>query len=126
MASPRQTIRLAADPARDQTPSHPRLVDAQPIALGERDVRAKRPPLLSFLLRWATARRFVRIAILMALDFAGVFLAIFTVLLFARSSMYADRGERPGFARILATLFQVTLVAVIFALVSGDHDYFSS
>src|SRR5580692_2078467 len=82
MASPRQTIRLAADPARDQTPSQPRLVHAQPIALGERDVRAKRPPLLSFLLRWATARRFVRIAILMALDFAGVFLAIFTALLF--------------------------------------------
>jgi exopolysaccharide biosynthesis polyprenyl glycosylphosphotransferase len=134
-------------------------VPTQPLALGERDVRAKRPPLLSFLLRWATARRFVRIAVLMALDFAGVFLAIFTallfkdvvhgqarlysqafqqtrnivafaylvtVLLFARSSMYADRGARPGFTRILATLFQVTIVAVIFALVSGARNYFSS
>ena len=159
MASPRQTIRLAADPARDPTPSLPRLVHSQPIALGERDVRAKRPPLLSFVLRWANARRVARIAVLMALDFAGVFLAIFTallfkdvvhgearlypqafhqtrgivafaylvtVLLFARSDMYADRGARPGFTRILATLFQVTLVAVVFALVSGNHNYFSS
>src|SRR5580692_11812787 len=153
MASPRQTIRLAADPARDLRPSQPRLVPTQPLALGERDVRSKRPPLLSFLLRWATARRFARIAVLMALDFAGVFLAIFTALLFkdvvhgqarlysqafhqtrtivafaylvtallfARSDMYADRGARPGFARILATLFQVTIVAVLFALISGS------
>ena len=122
-------------------------------------MRAKRPPLLSFLLRWATARRFVRVAVLMALDFAGVFLAIFTALLvkdvahgqarlysqafhqtrtivafaylvtallFARSDMYADRGARPGFTRILATLFQVTLVAVVFAVVSGANKYYSS
>ncbi|HXR13479.1 MAG TPA: sugar transferase [Solirubrobacteraceae bacterium] len=121
-------------------------------------MRAKRPPLLSFLLRWATARRFVRIAVLMALDFAGVFLAIFTalvfkdvvhgqarlysqafhqtrtivafaylvtVLLFARSDMYADRGARPGFTRILATLFQVTVVAVVFAVVSGANHFSS-
>jgi exopolysaccharide biosynthesis polyprenyl glycosylphosphotransferase len=158
MASPRQTIRLAADPASARTPSPPRLVPSEPIALAERDVRAKRPPLLSFLLRWSTARRVVRIAVLMALDFAGVFLAIFTallfkdivhgearlysqafhqtrtivafaylvtVLLFARSDMYADRGERPGFTRILATLFQVTVVAVVFALVSGANHYSS-
>ena len=91
---------------------------------------------------------------LLALDLAGVFLAIFTalllkdvvrsqgtaagafhqtrdivafaglvtVLLFARSDMYADRGERPGFARILATLFQVTVVALLFAVVSGRRS----
>jgi exopolysaccharide biosynthesis polyprenyl glycosylphosphotransferase len=121
--------------------------------LPERDARAKRPPLLSFLLRWSTLRRFARIVSLLALDVAGVFLAIFTalllknlvrghgttaiafaqtrtfaplaclvtVLLFARSNMYSDRGERPGFARILATLFQVTVLSLLFALVNGEH-----
>ena len=46
-----------------------------------RDARAKRPPLLSFLLRWSTLRRCARVASLVALDLAGVFLAIFTALL---------------------------------------------
>jgi len=111
---------------------------------------------LSFLLRWATLRRVARVATLIALDVAGVFLGIFTallvkdlvhgrgtaqaafhqtrgivafaclvtVLLFARSDMYADRGERPGFARILATLFQVTVVALLFALITGSGAHY--
>jgi exopolysaccharide biosynthesis polyprenyl glycosylphosphotransferase len=157
MASPLETIRVAADPKAD--PGPPRLVETEAPALGERDVRFKRPPLLSFLLRWATARRFARVAALMALDFAGVFLAIFTalylkdvvhgrpslagqafhqtrtivafaylvtVLLFARSDMYADRGARPGLTRIIASLFQVMVVAVIFAVVNGSTRYYSS
>jgi exopolysaccharide biosynthesis polyprenyl glycosylphosphotransferase len=121
-------------------------------------MRAKRPPLLSFLLRWSTLRRFTRIVVLLALDLAGVFLAIFTalwlkdvvrdrssaaeafhqtrnivafaglvtVLLFARSHMYSDRGERPGFTRILATLSQVTVLSLLFALVNGQQSQFSS
>ncbi|GAC1433984.1 MAG: sugar transferase [Solirubrobacteraceae bacterium] len=118
-----------------------------------RDVRAKRPPLLSFVLRMDTFRRLLRMLVLLALDFVGVFAAIFTalclkqavrtrldtsaafhqtqgivafaylvvVLLFARSALYADRGERPGLTRILASLFQVALVSLIFALVNGEH-----
>jgi exopolysaccharide biosynthesis polyprenyl glycosylphosphotransferase len=158
MASPLETIRVAADPSTDPATPQPRLVPKQPIRLGDRDVRAKRPPVLSFLLRWSTARRAARVSVLLALDFAGVFLAIFTalylkdvvrgesrlagqafhqtrtivafaflvtMLLFARSDMYADRGERPGFTRILSTLFQVMVVAVIFALVSGSNEYSS-
>jgi exopolysaccharide biosynthesis polyprenyl glycosylphosphotransferase len=109
--------------------------------------------MLSFLLRWETARRVGRVAMLMALDFAGVSLGIFTalilkaavvgpldwgnavsgtkdvvsfaylltVLLFARSHLYADRAVRPGFSRIIASLFEVTLVALIFALVNGEQ-----
>jgi exopolysaccharide biosynthesis polyprenyl glycosylphosphotransferase len=42
-------------------------------------------------------------------------------LLFARSGLYAARGQRPGMARIVAALFQVTFVALLFALVSGEH-----
>jgi exopolysaccharide biosynthesis polyprenyl glycosylphosphotransferase len=157
MSTSRQTIRAVPDPVTEETATEQALKPPQ-IALGERDVRAKRPPLLSFLLRWETARRFTRVVMLMALDFAGVFLAIFTalllkdvahgqtrlvaqafhqtrtivafaylvtLLLFARSDMYADRGERPGFTRILATLFQVTVVALLFALVNGTRYYSS-
>src|SRR6195256_6056788 len=47
----------------------------------DRDMRRKRPPALSFLLRMATARRLARVVSLLALDFAGVALAILTALL---------------------------------------------
>jgi len=150
MAIPRPTIRAVPDPVGEPRPALSQ-EHAETVMLPGRDVRAKRPRFLGFVLRWATLRRVVRVVTLIALDVAGVFLAIFTalllkdvvrghgtadqafhqtrgivafaclvtVLLFARSNMYADRGERPGFARILATLFQVTVVAVLFALISG-------
>jgi exopolysaccharide biosynthesis polyprenyl glycosylphosphotransferase len=119
----------------------------------DRDMRRKRPPVLSFLLRMATARRLARILSLLALDFAGVSLAIFTALalkaavlghldvghvvaetrrilafaylvtalLFARSGLYAARSLRPGLSRIVASLFEVTFVALLFAVVSGQQ-----
>ncbi len=118
-----------------------------------RDMRRKRWPVLSFLLRADTARRAVRVLTLLALDFAGLAAAIFTALvlkaavlsevsahgayeetrsilafaylltalLFARSGLYAVRAQRPGMARIVGCLFQVTFVALLFALVSGEH-----
>src|SRR5256714_3271679 len=118
-----------------------------------RDMRAKKPPLLSFLLRMETLRHIARIVSLVALDLAGVFLAIFTalalkaavreefdaarawhgtkdivafaglvtILLFARSGLYAGRAERPGLTRIAASLTQVMAVAVVFAVVNGEH-----
>ena len=46
----------------------------------ERDVRRKRPPALSFLLRMDTLRRVTRALSLLALDFAALFLAILTAL----------------------------------------------
>jgi exopolysaccharide biosynthesis polyprenyl glycosylphosphotransferase len=119
----------------------------------EHDMRRKRPPAVSFLLRMETGRRIVRVLSLLALDFAGVVLAIFTALvlkaavlghidstqayeetkhilafaylvtalLFARSGLYAGRGQRPGLTRIVASLFQVAFVALLFAVVSGQH-----
>ncbi|MGB2711184.1 MAG: sugar transferase [Conexibacter sp.] len=128
-----------------------------PELLPERDVRRKRPPALSFLLRLATLRKLLRIASLLALDFAGIWLALFsalllkavvkggfdlaeaaryasgqtrqflafaylvTILLFARSDLYAERGRRPGLTRIVSSLFQVTIVALVFALASGHR-----
>ena len=100
-----------------------------------------------------TLRSGARIVCLLAVDFAGVFAAIFTalalkdavlgdvvwresfeqtidivafaylvtVLLFARSDLYARRSARPGLTRIVASLFQVTAVALVFALVNGER-----
>src|SRR3954454_9694260 len=123
------------------------------VALSDRDVRAKRPPVLSFLLRWATLRRAARVVSLLALDLVAIVLAIFTALclkaavrhawdpqvswqqakdyvpfaflvatlLFARSGLYADRAVRPGLTRIVACLFQTTVVALLFAVVNGEE-----
>jgi exopolysaccharide biosynthesis polyprenyl glycosylphosphotransferase len=128
-----------------------------PIFLSAVDVRRKRPPVLSFVLRMETARRAFRVVSLLLLDFAGLYAALITalmvkavlrdgdwawhassveardmiafgylvtVLLFARSSMYSGRGERPGMPRIVSSLFQVMLVALVFAVVNGE-DYSS-
>jgi len=51
-----------------------------PIKLPERDVRRKRPPLLSFLLRLETLRKVSRVLSLLALDFIGVAAALFSAL----------------------------------------------
>src|SRR5213595_2307345 len=103
----------------------------------DQDMRRKRPPALSFLLRADTARRAARVVSLLALDFAGISLAItpalheterilafaylLTALLFARSGLYAERAQRPGLSRIVGCLFQVTFVALLFAIVNGEH-----
>src|SRR4051794_6284179 len=135
--------------------AHPRAPDDDSIRLPLVDVRRKRPPVLSSLLKMETARRAFRVASLLVLDFAGLYAALITalmvkavlrdgewawhasaveaktmvafaylvtVLLFARSSMYGARAERPGMPRIVSSLFRVTLVALIFALVNGEED----
>jgi exopolysaccharide biosynthesis polyprenyl glycosylphosphotransferase len=126
---------------------------APPLRLSERDVRRKRPPAITFLLRVDTLRQLARIVTLLVLDFAGLYSAILTallikaaalgkfdfdvafgetrrtiafgylvmVLLFARSSLYASRAERPGLSRMVASLFQTTVVTLIFALVNGNR-----
>ena len=120
--------------------------------LPERDVRARRPAALGFVLRLDTLRRLARVLSLLALDFASLFGAIFsalalkaallndwngaaslqetqetisfayliTALLFARSGLYAARAARPGLTRIVGSLFQTTVVTLIFALVNGE------
>jgi exopolysaccharide biosynthesis polyprenyl glycosylphosphotransferase len=42
-----------------------------------------------------------------------------TLLLFARSGLYGDRAQRPGFTRIVASLFQVAVILLVYALVEG-------
>jgi exopolysaccharide biosynthesis polyprenyl glycosylphosphotransferase len=121
--------------------------------LPERDVRSKRPPLLSFLLRLDTLREGGRVASLLLLDLLALFAAILTalclkaalrdawnfdvsfhqakdyfplaylvtVLLFARSALYTKRAERPGLARIVASLFQTMALVFAFAVVNGNN-----
>ena len=155
-------VRSSSAPSLPARPSAPRSAPAGPIAPAtpptppdqlERDIRSRRPPVLSFLLRMSTLRRVGRVVSLLALDFAGVALAIFTALvlkeaahgavvasralneterflpfaylltalLFARSGLYAERALRPGLPRIVGSLFQVACMAVIFAVVNGEH-----
>jgi exopolysaccharide biosynthesis polyprenyl glycosylphosphotransferase len=123
------------------------------LVLPGRDVRRKRPALLSLLLRLETLRRSSRVLSLLAIDLIGVTAALFTalivklalhgnpdagvawgdarhwlpfsylitVLMFARVDLYADRPRRPGLSSIAAALFQVTVIALVFALASGQH-----
>ena len=41
------------------------------------------------------------------------------LLLFARSGLYRDRAQRPGFATVVSSLFQVTVVIVLYAILEG-------
>ncbi|MGO9882972.1 MAG: sugar transferase [Solirubrobacteraceae bacterium] len=127
--------------------------DPTAVVFGDRDVRRKRPPVVSFLLRAETLRKILRVATLLALDFIGVtgalmtatiiklalrstvslhaawayvrptlaFAYLVTVLLFARVDLYADRPRRPGLAKISSALFQVTVIALVYALATGNH-----
>ncbi|MDQ8043599.1 MAG: sugar transferase [Solirubrobacteraceae bacterium] len=49
------------------------------------------------------------------------FTYLLAVLLFSRSDLYAQRGARPGSSKVVACLFQVTIVAVIYAVASGQE-----
>jgi exopolysaccharide biosynthesis polyprenyl glycosylphosphotransferase len=137
------TTEVPQRPSSSSPPEPPRV---------ERDVRRKRPPALSFLLRMDTLRRVARALSLLALDFAALFIAILTALslkaaarnawdfsvsfnqtkdyisfgflvtalLFAKSGLYSDRAVRPGLTSIVASLFQVTVVVLLYAVVSGE------
>jgi len=41
------------------------------------------------------------------------------LLLFGRSGLYRDRPRRPGFATLISSLFQVTVVILVYAVVEG-------
>src|SRR4051812_23526142 len=141
-----------AEPAQDSEARTDQALTPGGFPLPERDVRSKRPPWLSFLLRMDTMRQAARVVSLLALDFVAIFGAILTalclkaalrdawdfdvsfqqtkdyfplaylvtVLLFARSGLYTNRAERPGLARIVASLFQTTALVFAFAVVNGN------
>jgi exopolysaccharide biosynthesis polyprenyl glycosylphosphotransferase len=78
----------------------------------DRDIRSKRPPAMSLLLRMDTARRAARVISLLALDFVGVALAIYTALVLKEvvlgnlnaSSVYEETRHFVPFAYLLTAL----------------------
>src|SRR5918998_982645 len=90
-----------------RAPAPPRVV------LPPTDIRRKRPPALSFLLRMDTMRRFARVLSLLALDFAAVFAAIFTALMvkavvrdgtWAWDASFTESKENVAFAYLVTAL----------------------
>jgi exopolysaccharide biosynthesis polyprenyl glycosylphosphotransferase len=57
---------------------------------------------------------------------ALAFAYLLTVLMFARVDLYADRPRRQGLTRIASALFQATVIALVFALATGNqfNSYF--
>jgi exopolysaccharide biosynthesis polyprenyl glycosylphosphotransferase len=51
-------------------------------------------------------------------DFAPLAILV-TVLLFARSGLYGERAMRPGFTRIIASLFQTAVILLAYVIVEG-------
>jgi exopolysaccharide biosynthesis polyprenyl glycosylphosphotransferase len=84
-------------------------------ALGDRDIRRKRPPALSFLLRMATLRRLARVVSLLALDFAGVALAIFTALVLKEEVRGVVSPEKAIHGTEQFLPFAYLLTALLFA-----------
>ena len=48
------------------------------------------------------------------------FAYLMTVLMFARVDLYRERARRQGFTRITTALLQATVIALVFALASGE------
>jgi exopolysaccharide biosynthesis polyprenyl glycosylphosphotransferase len=120
-------------PPRDIRASRPYLLSA----LLNRDIYRRAARLLSLLLLDIAG---VYLAIFSALGLKALFQGDFAfpeiasttadfaplactvvVLLFAGRGLYGRRESRPGVPQILGALFQATIVALIFALVSGDE-----
>ena len=156
-AAPASNLGHAA--AHASPPAPPAPARSTPLAalptldVSDTDIRRGRRPSLAVLLRPSTVQRLARIVSLLAIDFAGVALAIFTALaikeavrggvhvsysihgtkqylpfaylitalLFARSGLYNERAQRPGLTRIVGSLFEVAVVALIFAVANGEH-----
>src|ERR671917_1871828 len=43
------------------------------------------------------------------------------LLLFGRSGLYRERAQRPGLPRVIASLFQTTLIVLLYALIEGKN-----
>ena len=124
-------------------------VKAAPVALPPRDVRARKPLLLRLetgrsIVRVATLATLDAVGVFMAIwtalevkallrDKSDLTLSfhqawdvaplacLVTILLFARSRLYGPRAIRPGFARVIGSLFEVMIVSLIYGVVEGGH-----
>jgi len=118
MASP-QKLEEDAPPVESGAPgSQPlsaRSLPSLPVGELEHDVRRRRPPALSFLLRMDTVRRLTRIVLLLSLDALGVYAAILGALeLKSALRGGASFAENASQAYHYAT-FSFILMALLFA-----------
>jgi exopolysaccharide biosynthesis polyprenyl glycosylphosphotransferase len=124
-------------------------VKSAPAVLPSRDVRARKPLLLRlemgravvrvttlvgldvvgvFLAIWTALevkaairdKSNLALSFHQALDVAPL-ACLVTILLFARSRLYGPRAIRPGFSRVIGSLFQVMIVSLIYGVVEGGH-----
>jgi exopolysaccharide biosynthesis polyprenyl glycosylphosphotransferase len=122
---------------------------AAPVVLPPRDVRARKPLLLRLETGRALARVTALVTLDVVGVFLAIWTALevkaairgksdlmlsfhqawdvaplaclVTILLFARSRLYGPRAIRPGFARVIGSLFQVMIVSLIYGVVEGGH-----
>jgi exopolysaccharide biosynthesis polyprenyl glycosylphosphotransferase len=83
-----------------------------PLVLPERDVRRKRPPLLSFILRMETLRVGGRLLSLLALDYLGVVAALYTAMAL-KLAFKGDLGFRQAWHDIKPWIWFAYLVTVL-------------
>ena len=108
-----------------QTTTHrPASVPRPPAAvpLGHFDIRRKKPPALSFLLRMETLRRLTRVTTLLALDFAGIFAAIVTALMIKGLLVDPDLAWH---AALVETRDTVALAYLVTALLFARSGLYS-
>jgi exopolysaccharide biosynthesis polyprenyl glycosylphosphotransferase len=87
-----------------------------PTFLPSQDVRRRRPPALSFLLRMETLRRLLRVASLMTIDFVALTLAIYTGLLIKQGIRMGNWTSEPAFTTTQDYVsFAFLLVVLLFA-----------
>ena len=108
---PRPATRARVDPADHTAPVR----REESRSLPDMDMRSKRSPALSLLLRMDTLRRALRVVSLLALDLLGVSLAIFTALALKAAvlSSFELSSAYHGTRSILA--FAYLLTALLFA-----------
>jgi exopolysaccharide biosynthesis polyprenyl glycosylphosphotransferase len=112
------------EPARDgaRAPRGARPPAPLPAALRTVDVRRKRPPALSFLLRWETARRLGRVLVLLALDFLGLFGAILVALMVKAVVLKGEWAWRDSIIETRHTIAFAYLVTVLLFARSGLYS----
>jgi exopolysaccharide biosynthesis polyprenyl glycosylphosphotransferase len=124
-------------------------VKSAPVVLPPRDVRARKPLILRletgrtvvrvvtlvsldaigvFLAIWTAleVKAVVRDKSNLVLSFhqawdVAPLACLVTILLFARSRLYGPRAIRPGFSRVIGSLFEVMIVSLIYGVVEGGH-----
>ncbi len=87
------------------------------------DIRRKRPPALAFLLRMETLRRVARVGTLLALDFAGIFAAILTALMFKAAVRDPNLAWHESLAETRDTVSLAYLVTALLFARSGLYSH---